>query len=173
MVYIISLLHPLCASLCYLWLIYATLNLALIVNVRGEMRVLSLLCLCLSRTQSRRIRWFWIFNCGSQMSMSLIGWKPLYRCDSFFHLPILLLNTIGDKEFSVYTESKTSIFYKKDVKRCPPFAIVVACCFEQFSFKHPSLLANIVNTCGGFVIIKPGLGLDLGKDAIKTTVYLG
>lgn len=59
-------------------------------------------------------------------------------------------------------------------QRCLPSAIVVdRSRFEQFSFKHPSLLANIVNTCGGFVIIKPGLGLDLEKDAIKTTVYLG
>lgn len=63
-------------------------------------------------------------------------------------------------------------------QRCLPSAIVVdRRCFELFSFKRPSLLdegkANMVNTCGGFVTIKPGLGLDLEKDAIKTTVYLG
>lgn len=57
-----SLLQPPDASLCYLWLIHATLNLALIVNVRGEMRALSLLCLCRSRTWSLWIRWFWILT---------------------------------------------------------------------------------------------------------------
>lgn len=36
-----------------------------------------------------------------------------------------------------------------------------------------SLLAKVLNTCGGFVVIKPELGLALASDAIKTTVYLG
>lgn len=41
-VYITSPLRPLCASSCYLWLIYATLHLALIVNVRGEMSLVAI-----------------------------------------------------------------------------------------------------------------------------------
>lgn len=36
-----------------------------------------------------------------------------------------------------------------------------------------SLLAKVLNTCGGFVVIKPELGSVLANDAIKTTVYLG
>lgn len=36
-----------------------------------------------------------------------------------------------------------------------------------------SILAKVLSTCGGFVVIKPVLGLVLARDAIKTTVYLG
>lgn len=172
MVYIISLVHPLCASLCYLWLIYATLNLALIVNVQGEMRVLSLLCLCLCCTWSRRIRLFWI-------SAVVLKWASLSSDENLFiavtAVPICLFSlwVESDTRSSVFTP-RVKLKYFTDRHWWLPSAIVVdRSCFEQFSFKHSSLLANTVNTCGGFVIIKPGLGLDLEKDAIKTTVYLG
>lgn len=60
-VYIISLLYPPCATLCYLWLIYATLNLALIVNVRGEMSLVTIVP-ALSSTPSPRSWWFGILT---------------------------------------------------------------------------------------------------------------
>lgn len=44
--------------------------------------------------------------------------------------------------------------------------------FESFSMRV-LLLAKVVNTCRGFVVIKPELGFVLASDAIKTTVYLG
>lgn len=116
------------------------------------------------------------FSRGSQMSTSsLVSRKPLYCCDSFSHLPVLPLNRIRDKELSdVYTQSKTEILYRKAVRIYLFSATVVdRRCFEQFPLKHPSLLANMKNTCRGFVIIKPGLGLDSEKDAIKTMAYLG
>lgn len=73
----------------------------------------------------------------------------------------------------MFTPSVNSEYFT-GMLRCLPSAIVVdRSCLGQFSFRRSSLLANIVNTCGGFVIIKPELGLDLAKDAIKTTVYLG
>lgn len=84
----------------------------------------------------------------------------------------LFLSQSGIKEqrLSVYTQSKNLkiLLEGKDVSLLPLLREV-----EQLSSKHPSLLANMVNTCRGFVTIKPGLGSDLEKDAIKTTVYLG
>lgn len=57
--------------------------------------------------------------------------------------------------------------------RCLPSAIVVdSRCFKSFLMRL-SLLAKVLNTCGGFVVIKPELGSVLANDAIKTTVYLG
>lgn len=170
MVYIISFLHPLCASLCYLWLIYATLNLALIVNVRGEMRGLSLLCLCLSRTWSRRIRWFWI-------STAVLKWASLSSDENLF----IIVTVFPICLFSLWVESETrilvftprvkhKIFYRK-AEMCP----LCHYCWQQLLwavFLSIPYYWHLVNKCGGFVVIKPGLGLDLEKDAVKTTVYL-
>ncbi len=38
------------------------------------------------------------------MSISLIGWKPLYRCDSGTHLPVFSLSRIRGEEFSLFLQ---------------------------------------------------------------------
>ena len=156
-VFIICLPPPLCARLCYLWLIYATLNLALIVNVQGETgEVWSSLCLrAVSQDLARLNPTVGLEQAPfpRQLFTSLTSWRsPPFACPT----------SIRDLERTYSAALTTGVIPEGFMER--QGAAVWGRCWQETlgatTVQHPSLLANMETTWPGFVTIKPGLGLE-------------